>query len=209
MADSEDIIGFIRHAETLKRVFRSGWSLAGVNSVRPESVAEHVYGSIIISIAVSRYLEGQNLLLNMEKTLIMAAIHDLAESFVSDIPRITDLADSSLLADMKRRVESAAIHEMLSHPIIGSDSMLAIWEEYVNGSTLEARAVRGADIIDMLMHALNLEDSGISPKILDQFFISSHKVVESLEIDAINDIFRVLLNKHERNSERWDCRHKF
>jgi 5'-deoxynucleotidase YfbR-like HD superfamily hydrolase len=202
MTESEDIIDLIRSASTLKRINRSGWSLAGVDSARPESVAEHTYGSVVTSIFISQYLMGKKTELNLAKIVIMAAIHDLPEFLTSDIPRISKIPEASLLSEAKLRVERTAIQQIFSHHEIGSDALQDIWEEYSRALSLEARIVRGSDIIDMLVHALSLEESGVSPAILDQFFSGAQEVIESLGLDILKDIYSTVCKKHRQNAER-------
>jgi len=198
MTESEDIIELIRYGASLKRVNRAGWGIAGVYCVRTESVAEHAYGSILTSVLVSRYLVEKGIQLDIEKILTMAVIHDLPESLTSDIPRSSRLLESSKLSDMKQMLEREAIQEIFSRERNLSKHFLDLWEELERGLTLESKIVKGADIIDMLMHVLTLEDTGVSPRILHQFFTSSQKKIESLEIDLLNEIYMTLLKRHQK-----------
>ena len=58
MRSAKDIISLAKHSETLKRLVRTGWSLAGVNRIRPESVGEHSFGTALLSLLIS--LENVN-----------------------------------------------------------------------------------------------------------------------------------------------------
>jgi putative hydrolase of HD superfamily len=202
MKESEDIIDLIRSAATLKRINRSGWSLAGVDNAKPESVAEHTYGTIMASIFISQYLKGEIAELDLSKIVTMAAIHDLPESLTSDIPRISKIPEASMLNEIKRRVERAAIDQIFSQHRISSDALREVWEEYSTASSIEARVVRGSDVIDMLVHALILEDSGVSPAILDQFFSGAYDIIESLGLEILKDIYSTLRKRHRQNAER-------
>jgi len=201
MKTPEDIIDLVRHAEGLKRVNRAGWAVAGVDRIRPESVAEHSYGTIISSIFVSQYLAQIGIQLNLEKTLIMAAIHDLPESLTSDIPHIASQRSKSSIMTLKREMERDAIQTILRSRTSSSKQLMSIWKEYDDCATIEAKVVRGADIIDMLVHALDLEDSGVSPRVLHPFFDSSQHSLETLGIDILSEIYGVLLRKHRKNAE--------
>jgi putative hydrolase of HD superfamily len=198
LKETEDIIELIRFGLTLKRVNRSGWGLAGIDCIRTESVAEHTYGSILTSVVVSQYLVEAGFQVDIEKVLKMAVIHDLPESITSDIPRTLNLSTSTF-NEMKQALEREAIQKIFHRKIGISKHFLLLWEEYEQSSTLEAKIVRGSDIIDMLMHALNLEDIGVSPKLLDQFFITSQTIIESLEIDILTEIFLILQKRHQQN----------
>jgi len=200
MATPEDIIDLIRNAVVLKRVNRSGWGIAGVDRFRPESVAEHSYGTVISSILISQYIAETGVQLNIEKTLIMAAIHDLPESLTSDIPHNASQPAKSSKKKLKRQMEKHAIQTLLRGKMGTSKQLISIWEEYEDCMSTEAKVVRGADIIDMLVHALDLEDSGVSPRILHQFFVSSQQTFETLGINILCEIYGILLQGHKNNA---------
>jgi putative hydrolase of HD superfamily len=202
MTNAQDIIDLIRSASILKRVGRSGWSLAGVDCARLESVAEHTYGTVVVSMFISQYLIKKKMELDLAKVTIMAMIHDLPESVTSDIPRISGVPEAAVLNEAKQRVERSFMERIFSSYDIDSHSPLDLWTEYTNMSTLEARVVRGSDVIDMLVQALSLEESGVSPGILNQFFSSAHEIIESLELDILNDICSILFKMHRLNAER-------
>ncbi|MDH4214859.1 MAG: HD family hydrolase [Candidatus Thorarchaeota archaeon] len=201
MTKSEDIIELIRYGSSLKRVNRTGWGLVGVDCIRTESVAEHSYGSALTSVLVSQYLIEKGIQLDIDKTLTMALIHDLPESLTSDIPHISNLYELSELNELKQKIERKAIQMIFNREVSVSKYLLVVWEEFERGSTLESKIVRGSDIIDMLMHVLNLEDTGVSPRILHQFFVSSQEIIKSLEIDILNEIYATLLERHRRNAK--------
>jgi 5'-deoxynucleotidase YfbR-like HD superfamily hydrolase len=202
MAGAQDIIDLIHSACTLKRVGRSGWSLVGVSCARSESVAEHTYGTIVASILISQHLIKKKVELDLARVAIMATIHDLPESVTSDIPRVSGIPEAAMLSEAKQRMEKTIMQQIFSRYETDSLPPLDLWMEYTNMSTLEARVVRGSDIIDMLVQALSLEESGVSPGILNQFFNSAHEIIEPLELDILNDIYSILLEKHRRNAER-------
>jgi putative hydrolase of HD superfamily len=202
MTEPEDIIDLIQSASVLKRITRSGWSIAGVNSARPESVAEHTYGAIVTSILISRFFLRKGLDLDLEKVMIMATIHDLPESVTSDIPHISETPEPSLMHDLKLRTERAAAMKILSHQGTNYNELLETWEEFSQATSLEARIVKGSDLIDMLIHALNLEDSGVKPRILDEFFASAHETIELLGLDIFSDIYSILYRKHIQNADQ-------
>ncbi len=201
MTTPEEIFDLVRSAATLKRVNRSGWGIAGVDSIRPESVAEHSFGTVISSIYLSQYLISSGIQINMEKTLIMAAIHDLPESRTSDIPHDAGQSGKSPMKMLKHEMERRAIQTILVGKTDSSELLISIWNEYEDCASIEAKVVRGADIIDMLVHALDYEDSGVSPRILHQFFASSQQAFETLGINILSEIYGTLLQRHKNNAD--------
>lgn len=197
MKNSEEIIVLMRFGEALKTVERAGWTLASINSERCESVAEHSYGSVISAILISQYLLGSGSDINIEKIAIMAAFHDIQESVTGDIARTAENMQDQDFLRKKEQLEKTTATRILQREF--TDRFLNIWNEYIDGSTLEARVVRGADILDMVLHARQLELSSCDPRKLDQFYQSSMVIIESLKIGIITEIFNVLFKEHNES----------
>jgi len=78
---NENIIKFYLIANRLKEKIRTGWEEIGVSSQRLESVAEHIYGCLMLAIAIdSEY----RLDLDMYKVLKMISLHELEETIMKD-----------------------------------------------------------------------------------------------------------------------------
>ncbi len=78
----KNIINFYVLANKLKEKVRTGWIEIGINKERLESVAEHIYGCLILAIAIdSEY----KLDLDMYKVLKMLALHELEEIKMGDL----------------------------------------------------------------------------------------------------------------------------
>ncbi|HEX8538412.1 MAG TPA: HD domain-containing protein, partial [Cystobacter sp.] len=60
---------------------------------------------------------------------------------------------------------------------------LALWEEYEQGTSFEARLVRQVDRLEMGLQATVYEHQGAGD--LSQFFASVHKVLETPELQAL------------------------
>lgn len=75
------IINFYMITNILKEKIRTGWQEIGVSAKRLESVAEHVYGCLMLAIAIdSEY----KLDLDMYKVLKMICLHELEETVMKD-----------------------------------------------------------------------------------------------------------------------------
>lgn len=78
---NEKIIEFYMLTNKLKNKIRTGWMEIEITSDRLESVAEHVYGCMMLAIAIdSEY----KLDLDMYKVLKMIALHELEETIIKD-----------------------------------------------------------------------------------------------------------------------------
>ncbi|MHA2024614.1 MAG: HD domain-containing protein [Candidatus Thorarchaeota archaeon] len=198
---AKDIIRLAKHGETLKRVMRSGWALAGVNRARNESISEHSYGAALLSLLISRELLSEGYSVELGKVTSMALIHDLPESFTSDIPRTKHKLGGEILSEGKKIAEKEAIALIVNSSLSFKKWIEELWEEIGETSSVESRIVSCADTLDMLIHALALEESGVSPSILDQFFRSSQPRIAQMDISVANDIFWSLYEEHLENAK--------
>lgn len=79
---NNNIIKFYLFANNLKEKVRTGWIEIGINKERLESVAEHIYGCLILAIAIdSEY----KLDLDMYKVLKILTLHELEEIKMGDL----------------------------------------------------------------------------------------------------------------------------
>lgn len=78
---NENIIRFYLFANKLKEKVRTGWIEVEISSDRLESVAEHIFGCLILAIGIdSEY----KLDLDMYKVLKMLTLHELEEIIMKD-----------------------------------------------------------------------------------------------------------------------------
>ncbi|EPQ56656.1 hypothetical protein GLOTRDRAFT_105494 [Gloeophyllum trabeum ATCC 11539] len=102
------------------------------------SISDHMYrmSILVMCTADSR--------LDVSKCVMMALVHDLAEAQVGDISPREGIPKAE-----KRRLEAEAIHnfvhEML-HDSPAAQRMCALWQEYEEGTSAEARFVKGPDL---------------------------------------------------------------
>ena len=78
---NNNIIKFYMITNKLKEKIRTGWIEIGISSDRLESVVEHIYGCMMLAIAIdSEY----KLNLDIYKILKMIALHELEETIMKD-----------------------------------------------------------------------------------------------------------------------------
>ena len=198
----EEIVELAKRSETLKRVGRSGWALAGVDNVRLESVGEHSFGTIMISLLISKALSDEGQPVDLSRVAELAAIHDLPESTTSDIPRIPPEYGGEILREGKRDIEKKVINLISKTYESFAAWLVNLWSAFSDEESLETRIVLAADIIDMLVHANALETTGVSPLILDQFFVNSYPTIKKLELEIVDEIFLKLYSEHVENAEK-------
>ena len=82
MSRESNVLDFYILCNKLKHLIRSGWKKWNVQGERLESVAEHVYSTQMLAIAMySEY----NYDLDIKKIIMMLAIHELEETIIGDL----------------------------------------------------------------------------------------------------------------------------
>ncbi len=178
MAESTNIISFLAELMRLKAVPRTGWLLRGVRDV--ESVADHSFGVAFIAMLLADQAQRQGLEPSVEKVLRMALLHDLTEARTGDLPNT-----------IKRYFDKEALHaadeqiadEMLSGLGAIGEEYLLLLQEYEERTSLEARIVKAADKLDLLLQAREYEKGGAQN--LQEFWQSSETDFSNLQIDDL------------------------
>ncbi len=178
MTESANIISFLTELMRLKAVPRMGWLLRGVRDV--ESVADHSYGVAFIAMLLADLAQRQGLEPNVEKILRMALLHDLTEARTGDLPNT-----------VKRYFDKGALHaadqraadEILSGLGAIGEEYLLLWQEYEQRTSLEARIVKAADKLDLLLQAREYEKGGAQN--LHEFWQNSELDFSGLQIDEL------------------------
>ncbi len=181
--------------QRLKRLDRTGWILRGLPN-GTESVAAHSFGVGVTSMLLADELMQQGVVVNVEKVLRMALLHDWAEVRVGDMPRT---ATEYFGAEVRKSAEAAAFRDIVSS-LGQAESLYAdLYEDYEQRGSLEARLVKMADIVDLLVEALALERAGARG--LDEFWEVAQTT--SLQVDGLTrsiiiDLLHSLLDaRHE------------
>ncbi|RBB97466.1 HD domain-containing protein [Pseudomonas sp. MWU13-2625] len=145
---------FLREAEKLKDVLRSAHTSSG----RTESTAEHSWRLCLVAIVFADQLAGLDLL----KVLRMCVIHDLGEAINGDIPAVNQAAfpdkgeqERNDLLLLTRSLDEALRNEIL-----------ALWDDYENAQSAEAKAVKALDKLETLLQ----HNQGLNPADFDYGF---------------------------------------
>ncbi len=169
--DEKHIAEMLLTAERLKDLPRTGWILAGCELNGVESVASHAWGVTFATLLLSRHIIASGESVDLQRALEMATVHDIAESFLSDIPQRAESPEWSDLIESKTRLEKRVISDLVQKNQLPRE-VLCLWEEYHACDTMEARIVRAADILDMLVRAARVRQRGVAASLLQQFFDS-------------------------------------
>jgi putative hydrolase of HD superfamily len=147
-------LAFLREAEKLKDVLRSGHTSSG----RAESTAEHSWRLCLMAMAFEEELAGLDLL----KVLKLCVVHDLGEAIHGDIPAVSQHAHPD--KSERERRDLLTLMVPLADALRGE--LLALWDEYENAASAEAKAVKALDKLEtMLQH-----NQGANPEDFDYEF---------------------------------------
>ena len=150
--------------QRLKRLERTGWTLRGLPN-GTESVASHSFGVCVTAMLLADDIRTRGLEVDCERVLRMALLHDWAETRVGDLPKT---ATGYFGADVRKTAEMSAFADIVTGVGSVESAYCALYKDYEERDSLEARVVKAADVIDLLVQAYALERSGA--KGLDEFW---------------------------------------
>ena len=171
--------------QRLKRLDRTGWTLRGLPN-GTESVAAHSFGVAATAMLLADKCMARGVTVNVEKVLRMALLHDWAEVRVGDMPRTATLYFG---AAARKQAETAAFLD-IAKAVDADNAYAALYDDYEQRQSLEARLVKAADVLDLLIEVLALERAGARG--LDEFWEVAEKPEFNLE-GAAEQIVQELL----------------
>jgi putative hydrolase of HD superfamily len=159
------MISTLLELQRLKRLERTGWTLRGLAS-GAESVAAHSFGVAVVAMMLADEVRARGVEVDVERLLRVALMHDWAEGRLGDMPRT---GSAYFSAEARRRAERAAFDDMTCELGAGRGALYSeLHEDYEARGSLEARLVKAADVIDLLLQALSFERGGARG--LDEFW---------------------------------------
>jgi putative hydrolases of HD superfamily len=135
----DGVLAFLRSAERLKTVTRSGWTSAG----QPESVAEHTWRLCLMAML----LYGRDPSIDLARLLKMCLIHDLGEAIGGDVPAPKQVAGLN-----KNEQERTDLLQLIAPlPLVVRKEVLELWDEYDAAASPEARVAKGLDKLETIL----------------------------------------------------------
>jgi putative hydrolases of HD superfamily len=150
--------------QRLKRLDRTGWTLRGLPN-GTESVAAHSFGVSTTAMMLADEIGARGLPVDTERVLRMALLHDWAETRVGDMPRT---ATHYFGAEARKTAEARAFADTVAGAGAAESEYQKLYDDYEQRQSVEARIVKAADVIDLLIEAYALERAGA--KGLDEFW---------------------------------------
>lgn len=156
---NNNIIEFYITANKLKNVIRTGWKEVKISADRIESVAEHVYGSLVLAITIdSEY----KLNLDMLKVLKMITVSELSKvNLDSESTPINHVSKEDRINNAKETISK------ITEGLMNKDELLSLLDEYNTLETKEAKFARNISKLESDLQAkiydlngeFNLEDA--------------------------------------------------
>ena len=129
MSKEENVIRYYVLCNKLKNLIRTGWKDWNVKSNRLESVAEHIYGVQMLTIAMA---SEYNYDINLSRVIMMLAVHELEEIFIGDLTLF------EISSEEKEKIGHEAIEKVLSS-LANKDEIKSLIIEFDGRKTNESR----------------------------------------------------------------------
>ena len=135
----ENIIHFYVLASTLKDKIRSGWKVWNIERERVESVAEHIYGTCMLSIAIDSEYDFN---IDLMKVIKMLVIHELEEIEIKDFTPFDKITNEE-----KREMGKVAVEDVLKD-LTKKEELIKLIEEFEDMKTKESIFAKMCDKLE-------------------------------------------------------------
>lgn len=145
------VLKFYLLATELKEKIRTGWKKWNIESERVESVAEHIYGTCILAIAMDSEFDFE---INLQKVILMLVIHELEEIKIGDLNPFDHVTKEE-----KRRIGKLAVAEVLKD-LVKKEEYIDLIEEFEEMKTKEAVFCKMCDKLEADIQSKIYEENG-------------------------------------------------
>lgn len=124
------VLKFYIFNNKLKKRLRQGWLDVKISENRVESIAEHIYGCLILAITIN---EEFKLKLNMEHILKMLTLHELEEIIIGDLSFLSKVTKEEKIIMGKKAVKK------ITDGLINQSDIEDLLNEFNERTTKEAK----------------------------------------------------------------------
>lgn len=135
----KDLLRFYLLATELKDKIRSGWKVWNIDRHRVESVAEHIYGTCILAIAIDSEFK---LNINLYKVVMMLVLHEIEEIKIGDLTPF-----DKITKEEKRNLGRQAVEEILQ-TLSKKVEYIELIEEFEDVKTKESLYAKMCDKLE-------------------------------------------------------------
>ena len=135
----QKLIQFYMLATSLKDKIRTGWKTWNIDRQRVESVAEHIYGTCILAIAIDSEFDLE---IDIYKVVMMLVLHEIEEVKIGDLTPFDKITQEE-----KRKIGKQAVEEVLT-PLTKGINYIELIEEFEKLETKEAKFAKMCDKLE-------------------------------------------------------------
>jgi 5'-deoxynucleotidase YfbR-like HD superfamily hydrolase len=172
----DKIIEFHKLACTLKTTLRQGWVNWELENVRIESIAEHVFGTMMLAIGIYSIQKNE---IDLQKVIIMLALHETEEIIIGDLTPF----DVEKVKTKKEDGRKAVIS--IFKDFKNSEYVLEIIDEFEKRETKESKFAHKCDKLEADLQARLYEGNFNLEEVSDKY----------LKSERITDLTRKGFNK--------------
>lgn len=194
--DEEELDKINEIYEELRNVERKGHIYWNVRSPRLESVLEHIYGTIILTLGIESEL---NYCLDYNKTIKMLLVHDTAETIIGDLTA-WDITESE-----KRRMEEVANREIFGN-LKNGEELISLTKEFDKKGTHESEYAYLCDKLDYDLQVKSYELQGLydfENRPLN--VVTQSRRVKEIINNGANTVFQVHYDYDEDKYNTYPC----
>lgn len=150
MNKPQNILTYYAICSKLKDAIRTGWKKWNVEKPRLESVAEHVYGTQMLALAMYSEYDYD---IDIMKVIFMLAIHEIGEATIGDFTPF------DISREEKERLEHEAVHKVLEN-LIKRDEIEKYFLEFDAHKTAEAKFAHQCDKLEAELQCKIYDEGG-------------------------------------------------
>lgn len=150
MSKEQSVINYYVLCNRLKNMIRTGWKYWNVKRERIESVAEHIYGVLMLAIAMKSEYQYD---IDIMKVIYMIAIHELGETIIGDF------TPYEITKDEKENKEHEAVRQILKG-LLDGEEIEKLFLEFDAHETEEARFAYQCDKLECDLQCKLYDEEG-------------------------------------------------
>lgn len=189
--DAGTILAVIEELAVLKSLRRAGWVIRGLTNC--ESVADHCWRMATLAMMLADVLVEQGVPVDANKVTRMALLHEIGEARIGDIPYP---AMRHISKETKRTAEEDAVTTILEGMGPVGQRYLELWREFEDDNSLEAKLVRAADKLEMMIQVADYEQVGY--RCLDEFWVGAENTRDFDVHELVESIMALLVERREK-----------
>lgn len=156
----------------LKDKIRSGWKIWHIERERAESIAEHIYGTCILAIAIDSEFD---LKINLEKVVMMIVLHEIEEIEIGDLTPFDEITKEE-----KRKIGKKAVENILKN-LNKKIKYIELIEEFEKMETKESIFAKMCDKLEAdIQCKIYTEEKSLDINKKENEKLLKHKSVEEL-----------------------------